>query len=104
MQLTGMVEKPELSKAPSEYAIMGRYILPPEIFDILEHARPGAGGEIQLTDGLLELAKRRPLFGYEFSGTRYDLGDRLGFLKAQIGYALKRPDLADKLRAYLKSI
>src|SRR6266853_1425904 len=81
MQLTGMIEKPEPSKAPSEFAIMGRYILPPEIFEILEHAKPGAGGEIQLTDGLLALAKRRPLYGYEFSGTRYDLGDRLGFLK-----------------------
>jgi UTP--glucose-1-phosphate uridylyltransferase len=83
---------------------MGRYILPPEIFTILAEARPGVGGEIQLTDALLTLCRRRKLFGYQFTGTRYDLGDRLGFVKAQVGYALKRPDLADSLRNYLKSI
>ncbi len=102
--LTGMVEKPRLEQAPSDLAIIGRYILPPEIFSILAQAKPGAGGEIQLTDALLVLSKRRRLYGYEFEGVRYDLGDRLGFLTAQIGFGLKRPDLADKLRAYLRSV
>ncbi len=103
-ELSGMVEKPDPARAPSDLAIMGRYILPPEIFTILAEARPGVGGEIQLTDALLTLCRRRKLFGYQFTGTRYDLGDRLGFVKAQVGYALKRPDLADSLRNYLKSI
>lgn len=102
--LTGMVEKPRLEDAPSDSAIIGRYVLPPEIFSILAEAKPGAVGEIQLTDALLVLSKRRKLFGYEFEGTRYDLGDRLGFLTAQIGFGLKRPDMADKLRAYLRSV
>jgi UTP--glucose-1-phosphate uridylyltransferase len=103
-RLTGMVEKPAPEQAPSEFAIMGRYVLPPEIFSILERGKPGVGGEIQLTDGLMELSRQRDLLGYEFEGTRYDLGDRLGFLKAQIGYGLQHPDLADKLRAYLESL
>lgn len=103
-QLTGMVEKPHPDEAPSEFAIMGRYVLHPEIFSILAEARPGAGGEIQLTDALLVLSKRRRLYGYEFEGVRYDLGDRLGFLMAQIGFGLKRPELADKFRAYLRSV
>jgi len=102
--LTGMVEKPRLEQAPSDLAIVGRYILPPEIFSILAQAKPGTGGEIQLTDALLVLSKQRRLYGYEFEGVRYDLGDRLGFLTAQIGFGLKRPDLADKLRAYLRSV
>ncbi len=103
-RLTGMVEKPPADKAPSELAIMGRYVLPPEIFGILENARPGTGGEIQITDALLALSRQRPLYGYEFEGVRYDLGDRLGFLIAQIGYGLKRPDLAARLRSYLKTV
>ncbi|HLH75959.1 MAG TPA: UTP--glucose-1-phosphate uridylyltransferase [Candidatus Binataceae bacterium] len=103
-RLSGMVEKPAPEKAPSDLAIMGRYVLPPEIFALLEHARPGVGGEIQLTDALMKLSQRRPLYGYQVEGTRYDLGDRLGFIQAQIGYGLQRPDLADKLRAYLESL
>jgi UTP--glucose-1-phosphate uridylyltransferase len=103
-RLTGMVEKPPRTKAPSDLAIIGRYVLTPDIFAMLEHTRPGAGGEIQLTDGLLELCRRRELYGYEFEGIRYDLGDRLGYLTAQVAFGLKRPDLADRLRAYLKSI
>ncbi|HEV7987626.1 MAG TPA: UTP--glucose-1-phosphate uridylyltransferase [Candidatus Binataceae bacterium] len=103
-RLTGMVEKPEPSKAPSDFAIVGRYVLTPEIFGILAEVKPGAGGEIQLTDGLLALCRRRPMYGYKFSGTRYDLGDRLGLITAQIGFGLKRPDLADRLRAYLKTL
>lgn len=103
-QLTGMVEKPPPEKAPSDLAIMGRYILTPDIFPLLAAGKPGAGGEIQLTDGLLALSARRKLYGYEFEGVRYDLGDRFGFLTAQIGFGLKRPELADRLRAYLKTL
>ena len=102
-ELTGMVEKPPIDQAPSEFAIMGRYILTPDIFDYLARVKPGAGGEIQLTDGLLALAQRRKLYGYEFEGIRYDLGDRVGFLTAQIGFGLKRPELAASLRAWLKT-
>jgi UTP--glucose-1-phosphate uridylyltransferase len=103
-RLTGMVEKPPVEKAPSEMAIIGRYLLPPEIFAILEDSRPGVGGEIQLTDALLELGRRRGLYGYEFEGTRHDMGDRLGFLTAQIAYGLRHPQLADNLRSYLASV
>jgi UTP--glucose-1-phosphate uridylyltransferase len=103
-QLVGMVEKPAAEQAPSDLAIMGRYVLTPDIFPLLAEGRPGAGGEIQLTDGLLALSARRKLYGYEFEGVRYDLGDRVGFITAQIGFGLKRPELADRLRAYLKTI
>ncbi|MGH7934924.1 MAG: UTP--glucose-1-phosphate uridylyltransferase [Candidatus Binataceae bacterium] len=103
-ELFGMVEKPSIEQAPSDFAIMGRYVLTPEIFALLAEGKPGAGGEIQLTDGLLALCKRRKLLGYEFEGVRYDLGDRVGFLTAQIGFGLKRPELADRLRAYLRTV
>ncbi len=103
-RLTGMVEKPEPADAPSELAIVGRYVLTPDVFPLIAATAPGAGGEIQLTDALLALSRRRRLYGYEFTGVRYDLGDRLGFLTAQVGFALKRPELADKLRPYLSSI
>jgi UTP--glucose-1-phosphate uridylyltransferase len=102
-ELTGMVEKPPIDQAPSEFAIMGRYILTPDIFDLLERVKPGIGGEIQLTDGLLALGRKRKLYGYEFEGIRYDLGDRAGFLMAQVGFALKRPELAPRLREWLES-
>jgi UTP--glucose-1-phosphate uridylyltransferase len=95
-----MVEKPPIEKAPSDFAIMGRYVLTPDIFTVLSQVQPGAGGEIQLTDALLALSQKRKLYGYEFDGIRYDLGDRIGFLTAQIGFALKRPELADRLRAW----
>jgi UTP--glucose-1-phosphate uridylyltransferase len=101
-ELRGMVEKPPVDQAPSDFAIVGRYVLTPDIFDFLVHGRPGAGGEIQLTDALLALNKKRKMFGYEFEGTRYDVGDRLGYLTAQIGFGLKRPALADNLRAWLR--
>jgi UTP--glucose-1-phosphate uridylyltransferase len=101
-ELSGMVEKPPAEKAPSDLAIMGRYVLTPDIFPLLADGKPGAGGEIQLTDALLELAKRRRLYGYEFEGMRYDLGDKAGFIAAQVGFGLKRPELADSLRAYLR--
>ncbi len=103
-RLTGMVEKPEPHNAPSDFAIVGRYVLTPEIFGILADGQPGTGGEIQLTDGLLALSRRRAMYGYEFAGTRYDLGDRLGLITAQIGFGLKRPDLAARLRDYLQTV
>lgn len=102
-ELHGMVEKPKAEDAPSDLAIMGRYVLTPDIFDLLAEGKPGAGGEIQLTDALLALSRKRRLYGYEFEGVRYDLGDRLGFLTAQIGFGLKRPELADRLRGWLKA-
>ena len=103
-ELRGMVEKPAPEKAPSDFAIMGRYVLTPDIWDLLANGKPGAGGEIQLTDALMALSQKRKLYGYEFEGTRYDLGDRAGFIAAQVGFGLKRPDLADRLRAYLRSV
>lgn len=103
-RLTGMIEKPAPEKAPGDLAIVGRYVLPPEIFEILARGRPGAGGEIQLTDALIELARRRTLYGHEFEGTRYDVGDPLGFLTAQVGFGLKHADFADSFRAYLRTI
>lgn len=103
-RLHGMVEKPKPADAPSDFAIMGRYVLTPDIFGLLAEGKPGAGGEIQLTDALLALCRRRALYGYEVAGTRYDLGDRFGFLAAQVGFGLKRPEVADRLRAYLKSV
>ena len=99
-----MVEKPDRGKAPSNLAIIGRYILPPQIFDILERISPDRKGEIQLTDGLKELNRTAPIFGYEFEGHRYDAGDKLGYLQANIAYGLKHPDLGRKLKQYLKKI
>lgn len=103
-ELTGMVEKPAPENAPSDFAIVGRYVLTSDIFEILAEGKPGAGGEIQLTDGLLGLASQRKIYGYEFEGVRYDMGDRFGFITAQIGFGLKRPEVADRLRSYLESV
>ena len=103
-QLTDLVEKPAIEAAPSNLAIIGRYILEPEIFDLLAATPPGAKGEIQLTDALRALLRRRPVFGWRFEGKRYDAGDKLGFLTATVEFALKRPDLGDAFRAYLKDL
>jgi UTP--glucose-1-phosphate uridylyltransferase len=103
-RIKNMIEKPPPGTAPSTLAIIGRYILPPEIFPILEKLPPGRGGEIQITDGLLELAKTGAVYGFEFPGNRYDAGDKFGFLQANIMYALKAPDLAPRLRRLLKEI
>ncbi|MBZ5552622.1 MAG: UTP--glucose-1-phosphate uridylyltransferase GalU [Acidobacteriia bacterium] len=103
-KVLNMVEKPPLESAPSNLAIIGRYILPPEIFDCLERTRAGAGGEIQLTDGLKELLNQQPIYGYQFEGKRYDAGDKLGFLKATVELALKRDDLGVPFREYLRSL
>ncbi|MGB9736545.1 MAG: UTP--glucose-1-phosphate uridylyltransferase GalU [bacterium] len=100
--LNNVVEKPPVDKAPSNLAIIGRYILTPEIFDILENIPAGAGGELQLTDGLKELLKQKGMIGYQFEGDRYDGGDKLGFLLANIAYAMKRTEIKDKLINYLK--
>jgi UTP--glucose-1-phosphate uridylyltransferase len=99
-----MVEKPKATEAPSNLAIIGRYILTPEIFQSLESIDPGSGGEIQLTDGLKHLLRSRPVYGYRFEGTRYDAGDKLGFLKATVEFALKRGDLGGSFREYLKHL
>ena len=97
-----LFEKPDREIAPSNVAILGRYIITPDIFPILEHTEPGAGLEIQLTDALKELARHKAVYAYEFAGCRYDVGDKLGFLKATVEMALKRPDLHDDFAAYLK--
>ncbi len=99
-----MVEKPKQGRAPSNLAIIGRYILPPQIFGILEKVSPDVKGEIQLTDGLRELSQRLPVFGYEFFGDRYDAGDKLGYLQANISFGLKHPELGPKLKRYLKNM
>jgi UTP--glucose-1-phosphate uridylyltransferase len=101
---TGMVEKPKFSEAPSKQAIVGRYILTPRVFELLEKTKPGAGGEIQLTDGIKALLKLEKVFGYTFEGKRYDAGDKLGMLQATVEFALKRDDLGPQFRAYLKGL
>jgi UTP--glucose-1-phosphate uridylyltransferase len=103
-RIRNMVEKPKASEAPSNLAIIGRYVLTPEVFKSLDAIEPGSGGEIQLTDGLKHLLRSRPIYGYRFEGTRYDAGDKLGFLKATVEFALKRYDLGEDFRAYLKTL
>ena len=104
-QVSDLVEKPPPDRTPSHLAIIGRYILTPEIFDELERTRPGSGGEIQLTDGLRGLLRRgRKIYGYRFEGRRYDAGDKLGFLVATVEFALKREGLGDEFREYLKGL
>jgi UTP--glucose-1-phosphate uridylyltransferase len=101
-RIEDMVEKPEPRKAPSNLAVIGRYILTPAIFRELAATEPGAGGEIQLTDALRRLLAKEPVYGYVFEGTRYDAGDKLGFLQATVQMALRRPDLGRPFRKYLK--
>ncbi|HET9488308.1 MAG TPA: UTP--glucose-1-phosphate uridylyltransferase GalU [Methylomirabilota bacterium] len=103
-EITDLVEKPKAEDAPSDLAIIGRYVLTPDLFGILADTGPDRRGEIQLTDGLRRLRQRRPMYAVEFEGKRYDTGDKLGFLKATVEFALARPDLADEFRAYLKSL
>src|SRR6266516_4139072 len=103
-KIRDMVEKPVFSEAPSDLAIIGRYVLTPDIFDELEKTRPGAIGEIQITDAMRSLLKQRPFYAVRFEGTRYDAGDKLGFLIATVEFALKRPDLAQDFRDYLRSL
>jgi UTP--glucose-1-phosphate uridylyltransferase len=103
-RIKDMVEKPSADEAPSDLAIIGRYILTPDIFAALESTPRDAGGEIQLTNGLRTLARARTLFGYRFEGVRHDAGNKLGFLKATVEFALKRADLGDAFREYLKTL
>jgi UTP--glucose-1-phosphate uridylyltransferase len=99
-----LVEKPAPGTAPSNLSVLGRYILPPEIMDILEETRPGKGGEIQLTDALQTLARRMPLYGLETEGRLYDVGDKAGFVEATVAFALKRPDLAREVAPMLRRL
>jgi UTP--glucose-1-phosphate uridylyltransferase len=100
----GIVEKPAPEDAPSTLAVVGRYILTPRIFHHLEHVRPGAGGEIQLTDGIDALMRDERLLAYRFNGTRYDCGSKLGYLQAQVAYGLRHEDLREQFAAYLKTV
>ena len=104
MRVADMVEKPAVEEAPSRMAVLGRYIIKPQIFDILEKTQPGKGGEIQLTDALKVLARQDAVYAYDFEGQRYDVGDKLGFLKATVEFALRREDLGASFRSYLKEL
>lgn len=103
-KVNDMVEKPAVNEAPSRLAVLGRYVITPEIFKILEQTAPGRGGEIQLTDALKVLAKEQSMYAYDFVGRRYDVGDKQGYLEATVEYALRRDDLKDKFLAYLKKV
>jgi UTP--glucose-1-phosphate uridylyltransferase len=103
-EILDMVEKPKPEDAPSNIAVIGRYILTPRVFEMLAETQVGVGGELQLTDGMRLLLKKEKMYGYVFEGKRHDTGDKLGFLKATVEFALKRPDLGEPLRQYLKSL
>jgi UTP--glucose-1-phosphate uridylyltransferase len=102
--INNMVEKPKAADAPSNLAIIGRYVLTPEIFSCIESIEPGSGGEIQLTDAMKYMLKTRPIYGLKFEGKRYDAGDKLGFLKATVEFAIQREDLGPRFREYLKTL
>jgi UTP--glucose-1-phosphate uridylyltransferase len=103
-RIRDLVEKPKPSEAPSNLAIIGRYVLTPDIFESIAHVEPGAGGEIQLTDSLRLLLRSRPIYAFKFEGRRYDAGDKLGFLKATVEFALQRHDFGGQFREYLKTL
>jgi UTP--glucose-1-phosphate uridylyltransferase len=103
-KVSRLVEKPEPSEAPSNLAIIGRYVLTPKIFDKLEQTQKGAGGEIQLTDAIEALMEEQAVYGYEFEGTRYDAGTTMGWLKASVELALQRPELGTEFREYLQHL
>jgi UTP--glucose-1-phosphate uridylyltransferase len=103
-EVVNLVEKPRPEEAPSNLAVIGRYILTPTVFETLSEIKAGAGGELQLTDGLKHLLRKEKIYGYVFEGKRHDTGDKLGFLKATVEFALKRPDLGGPLRQYLKTL
>ena len=103
-KVKGLVEKPSVEEAPSNTAILGRYIVTPKIFDILDNTKPGKGNEIQLTDALMQLLKEEAMYAYNFEGRRYDVGDKLGFLEATVEYALRKPEIRDDFINYLRSI
>lgn len=101
-EVRGLVEKPSPSEAPSDLGIVGRYVLPPEVFEVLQGQAPGAGGEVQLTDALAQLVKRGPMYAVLLKGRRYDVGDRLGYLMATVDFALRRPDLGESFAKFLR--
>jgi UTP--glucose-1-phosphate uridylyltransferase len=103
-EIKNMVEKPKPEEAPSNLAITGRYILTPAVFDTLSETQLGSGGELQLTDGMRLLLKKEKIYAYVYEGKRHDTGDKLGFLKATVEFALKRPDLGEEFRQYLKNL
>jgi UTP--glucose-1-phosphate uridylyltransferase len=103
VRIEQLVEKPK-QDPPSQLAVIGRYVLPPRVFEVLEQVKPGVGGEIQLTDALAVLAREDGLLGYRFEGDRYDAGDRLGYLKANVAFALKRPELRAQLQSWLREV
>ena len=103
-KVKGLVEKPAVEEAPTNVAILGRYIITPQIFKVLENTKPGKGGEIQLTDALLTLMEEEAMYGYDFEGIRYDVGDKLGFLKATVEYVLRKEQLRDEVIEYLQTI
>lgn len=103
-KIHNMVEKPKAEEAPSNLAIIGRYVLTPDIFECVQSIEPGSGGEIQLTDAMKYMLRSRPIYGLKFEGKRYDAGDKAGFLKATVEFALNRPDLGPSFRAYLKTL
>jgi UTP--glucose-1-phosphate uridylyltransferase len=102
--IDSLIEKPSIEEAPSRYAIMGRYVLSPKIFEILERIPLGRGGELQLTDAINELNKHQAVFAYNFEGSRYDIGDKIGFIKATIDFALCREDIRESVLAYLQEV
>ena len=104
LRVTNMIEKPSIEEAPSRTAVLGRYIITPDVFEVLARTEPGKGGEIQLTDAIQTMASREAVYAYCFEGKRYDVGDKLGFLKATVEYALRRPDLGEPFRKYLKDL
>jgi UTP--glucose-1-phosphate uridylyltransferase len=104
LKVVDMIEKPSIKEAPSRFAALGRYVITPEVFDILEQTKPGKGGEIQLTDALRVMARCGNVYAYIFTGKRYDTGNKLGYLKAVVEFALRREDLGEKFREYLKSL
>ncbi|HLB93532.1 MAG TPA: UTP--glucose-1-phosphate uridylyltransferase GalU [Terriglobales bacterium] len=103
-EVLDMVEKPKPEDAPSNLAVIGRYVLTPAVFETLSNTQPGAGGELQLTDGIRGLLQREKVYAWVYEGRRFDAGDKLGFLKATVEFALKREDLGDKFREYLKTL
>ena len=103
-KVNDMVEKPAVAEAPSRLAVLGRYVITPEVFEILERTAPGRGGEIQLTDALKVLAKEQSMYAYDFIGRRYDVGDKEGYLEATVEYALRRGDLREKFLEYLREV
>ena len=104
LRVTNMIEKPSVEEAPSRTAVLGRYIITPDVFEVLARTEPGKGGEIQLTDAIQTMASREAVYAYCFKGKRYDVGDKLGFLKATVEYALRRPDLGEPFRQYLTDL